>query len=143
VVKLHGKVIILFVVCELLLAKNEDLRKATEVLFFVFVSSTCFLDDEGLSLFRCVFLALSRHHPILDFFVPLRLHLLLPLIVDIEDIERICNQAFLDVAVERSVGCEAGRVVDLEEVGIEFVVDHDVEAQDLEAHIVGEVVRVD
>ena len=47
------------------------------------------------------------------------------------------------MAIEGGVSGEAGGVVDFEEVGVEFVVDHDVEAQHLKAHVVGEVVGVD
>ncbi len=46
------------------------------------------------------------------------------------------------MAIEGGVCGEAGSVVDFEEVGVEFVVDHDVEAEYFEAHVVGKVVRV-
>ena len=124
----------------MLLAKDKDLGKPPKMLFFILIPLTCFLDDKGLSFFRSVLLSFSRHHPVLDLLISFYLHLLLPLIVDIEDVECIRYQIFLDVSIEGSVGCEAGSIVNFEEVGVELMIDHDVKAQDLEAHIVGEVV---
>lgn len=46
------------------------------------------------------------------------------------------------MAIERRVCGEARSVIDFEEIGVEFVVDHDVEPQYFVAHVVGEVIRV-
>lgn len=52
------------------------------------------------------------------------------------------NEILLDESVQRRISRKARRVVDFEQAWIQFVVDHDVEPENLEAHIICEVVRV-
>jgi len=64
------------------------------------------------------------------------------LVGDVDEGEGVADEALLDERVERGVGGEAGRVVDLQDHGLERAVEDHVEPQDLEAHVVAEVVRL-
>jgi hypothetical protein len=89
-----------------------------------------------------VFLALSRQHPVLYLLIPSYLHILLPLLGDVDQIKGITDEILLDVSVEGSVCSETGGVVDLKEVWVEFVVYHHIKSQHFETHVIAEVVRV-
>jgi hypothetical protein len=80
-----------------------------------------------LPLLRTVLLPFSRHHPVLHLLISLEFHLLLPLLVNAEQVESIRNQVFLNESIKGCICCEAGSIVDLEKVGIEFMVDHNIE----------------
>ena len=56
-------------------------------------------------------------------------------LLDAGDVKSIDEQVGLDVIVERTVSAEAWREVDLQDVGLEGVVEDDVEAQQLEAAV--------
>lgn len=64
------------------------------------------------------------------------------LVGDVHEFEGVADQALLDERVERSISGEARRVVDLQDHGLERTVQNHVEAEDLEAHVVAEVVRL-
>ena len=66
----------------------------------------------------------------------------LGLLVDADKVQGVADKRELDVEVERGVGAEAGRVVDLQQPGLGVPVDEDVEAEDLEADVVVVVVRL-
>lgn len=52
--------------------------------FLILISLPGFLDDQSLSLLWRVLLSLAGHHAVLYFLVPLDLHFLLPLLVDVK-----------------------------------------------------------
>jgi len=64
----------------------------------------------------------------------------LPLGGEVEQGERVVHQVQLDLLVERAVGAVGGEHVHLQHEGPHFVVQDDVEPQDLEAHGVFQVV---
>ena len=66
----------------------------------------------------------------------------LGLLVDADEVQGVADERELDVEVERGVGAEAGRVVDLQQPGLGVPVDEDVEAEDLEADVVFIVLRL-
>ena len=89
-----------------------------------------------------VLLPFPGHHPFLEFLFPFLPHFLFPALREIHQSERIHDEVLFDVLIERGVGGEARSVVDFEDIGIEFMVQHDIKAQDFKAHVVGEVIRV-
>jgi hypothetical protein len=98
------------------------------MILLILVPSSRLLNDVRLPLLSTVFLPFSRHHSILYLLVSLELHLFLPLLVYAQQVESIRNQVFLNVPIERCICREAGSIVDFEEVRIELMVDHNIEA---------------
>jgi hypothetical protein len=60
----------------------------------------------------------------------------LPLVAQVEQFQRVFHQLEFDGLVERAVCAETGSVVHFDYPGIQLVVEHDVEAQDLEAELI-------
>ena len=58
------------------------------------------------------------------------------LVGDVHEFEGVPNEALLDEGVQGSVCGEAGRVVDLQDNGLECAIQDHIEAQYLEAHVV-------
>jgi len=140
---LHGEVIELLVLVELCLAEDEDFGVSAQILPLMLISLPGLLEGHGYLFLGSVLPALAGHHAFLDLLVPLGLHVLLPLLGGVDQVERIVDEVLLDVPVQGGVCGEAGSVVDFQQVGVELVVDHHVKPQHLEAHVVGEVLRVD
>ena len=69
----------------------------------------------------------------------LRVHCL-PLPRNTEQSDGVPNELALDFFIQRTISREAGAMVDLKKVGLAFIVQHDIEAEDFEAHRVFEVV---
>lgn len=113
------------------------------MLLLILIPATSFLNNEGLPFLRSILFAFARHHSILYFLIPTSLHLLLPFLVDVEDVQSVRDKTLLYIAVKGSVCGEAGSIVDFKQGGIEFMVNHDVKSQDLETHIVGKVIWMD
>lgn len=61
---------------------------------------------------------------------------------DAHELEGVHNQPLLDLVVQGSAGLEAGGVVDLNQVGLQVRGDHDVHPQNVEAHVVLELLRL-
>lgn len=113
------------------------------MILLVLVPFPRLLYDCSLSFFRSILPALARHHSLLYFPISFGLQLFLALLIDVEEGERISDQILFDVLIERSIRGEAGSIVDLQEVGVELMVKHDIEPQYFKAHVIGEIVRVD
>lgn len=113
------------------------------MILFILIPPPGFLNDFSLPLLGSILSSLAGHHPLLYLSISLCLEVFLALLVDVEDGHCISNKILLNVLVKGSVCSEAGRVVDLQQVWVELVVEHDVEPQYLEAHVVGKVVGVD
>lgn len=56
-------------------------------------------------------------------------------LVEVEEDEGVLDEVEFDPIVEGSVSCETGSVVDFNDDGLEHFVDHDIDAQDVEAHV--------
>ena len=69
-------------------------------------------------------------------------HFFASLLAEIQQLEGILDDVLFDFVIEGGVGGEGRRLVDFDEPGPEVLVDHDVEAEDLEAHRVIVVVRL-
>ena len=112
------------------------------MLLLIGISLSGLLVHQIPPLFVGVLFPLPTHHPFLYFLISFHFHLFFPFITDVEQIQRIINEVFFYVPIQRCICCEAGGVVYFKQVWVKFVVDHDVKAQNFEAHVVGEVVRV-
>lgn len=138
----HGVVIVLLILVEMILTQHEYLGVSPQVLSLVLVSPFGCLHAQNLPFLGSVLLSLARHHPLLDLFVSLPFHLLLPLLSGVDEGQCVLDQAFLNVSVERSVCRETGGIVYFQKAGIQLVVDHDIEAKNFEAHVVAEALGV-
>jgi len=65
---------------------------------------------------------------------------LLVIFVEVHELDGVSNDVELELVVERRVGGERGRVVDLQQPDFVLVVDNYVHSEDLEAHVVFVVV---
>ena len=113
------------------------------MILFILIPLPGFLNDCSLPLLGSILPSLAWHHPLLYLSISLGLKVFLAFLVDVEEGHCIRNKILLNVLVKGSVCSEAGRVVDLQQIWVELVVEHDVKPQYLEAHVVGEVVGVD
>ncbi len=138
-----GKIVVFLVLVELSLTQHENFGVAPQIVTLMLVSPPPLLDPQRHPLLRSVLLPLTRQHPLLYLLISLHLHLLLPLLSRVDQVERVADQTLLDVAVQRRIRCEAGCVVYFQEVGVELMVDHDIKAQHLEAHVIRKVLRMD
>lgn len=92
-------------------------------------------------------LPLAGGQPLLDVLVPLHLDVVLDLVGEVEQPQRVPDRVLLDQAVQWGVRGKTGRVVHLfyiqqylEKQRVELRIQDHVEAQQLEAHVVAEVV---
>ena len=100
------------------------------------------LDRVDDPLFRGVFLPLASNHPLLNLLIHVLFHFFLPLITDIKQSKSIIDEIFLNVPIKRSISSEARSVVNFQQVGSQLMIQHNVESQHLEAHVISEVVRM-
>ena len=56
--------------------------------------------------------------------------------------DTVMNDTLLDLVVKWTISLEGGHLIDFDERWLELVIDHNVEAKDLEAHTVFNVVRL-
>ena len=79
----------------------------------MFISLPSLSYRQGLLLLGRVLLPLPTQHPVLDLLVLPNPLLLLPLIVGVDEVQRIADEVLLDVDIKGRISCKAGRVVDL------------------------------
>lgn len=128
VVEIDCEVIIVFIILHLLLIKYKYFSKPSQIIIFILISTFGLLNRQGDLLLGIVSFAFTRHHPLLNLTVTFHLHLLFPLVVNIQQVQCIRYQILFNVLVKRSIGRETGSVVDLEQIGIQFMINHNVEA---------------
>ena len=81
-------------------------------------------------------------YTLLQQLMPLTLDIVLGFGVHIHQPERILYEILLDMRIEGRISCETGCMIHLNEVRFEFVVEKDIEPQDLEAHVVSKIIRL-
>ena len=90
--------------------------------------------SELFSLLRRHLERLAGHHPLLVLLVAEADVVLSPLLAHVEHLDGVSENILLHFVVERRVCREGRRLVYFDQPGPEVLVDHDVEAEDLEAH---------
>lgn len=61
--------------------------------------------------------------------------LLLGFLIDVHEHQSVLDQVELDKVVQGRISRKTGRVVDLQHVGVQTLVNHHIDAQDMEAHV--------
>lgn len=111
----------------------------TLILFFILLTFLALLQSHHLLLFLCGSrLALNGAFLELDLFLLLVLQLLGE--GEVKQANGVRYEILFDLEIQRGVGAEGGRVVDLQNPGLKVRVKHDVETEDLEAHRVLDVI---
>ena len=110
------------------------------MVLLVLLAGLLLLLDLGLALLGSELECLAGENPALVGFAGLLDGLVAGLGGDIHEEEGVADKVALDELVEGGVGGEGGRVVDLQQVDLPIGVHHEVKAEDLEAHVVGQVV---
>jgi hypothetical protein len=131
----------LFVRVGLVICRVDPLELANVLLLELFL----LLNSLGLS--ACSFLDsqfdfFAGHNPLLAGFLLHPNDLIFSLFVDVHEGEGVPDVVELDEMVKGRIRGEAGSVVDFENGWFCFVVDHDVETQQLEAHVCSVVFRL-
>lgn len=109
---------------------------------FIFISLRLGLGYLLVALPALEDVPLARDQPLRVVVLAFGDQLALLLGVDVHEHEGVLDKTVLDLVVEWGVGGETGRVVDLDHVGLTLVIDHHIQAQDVEAHVAGVVLRL-
>lgn len=110
--------------------------------FLILVAGFLCLLDLGLPLLAFVDVPLASQQAIRVVLLAFVHQVGFLLDIDVHELQGVLDEAVLNLVVEGSVGGEAGSMVDFDDVGFPFVVDHDVESQHVEAHGAGVVLRL-
>ena len=76
----------------------------------------------------------------LKFLSLLILQTIAPFNTQVEKCDAVMDDPLLDLVVERTISLERGHLIDFDERWLELVIDHNVKAQDLEAHAIFNVI---
>ena len=95
VVELERKLIEFLVFCHLIFGKEENFGETSQVISLISVPFSSLLIHMHFPFLIGIFLSFSSHHPFLYLLIPLGLHLLLPLISDVEKVKSVLDQIFL------------------------------------------------
>jgi len=134
-----GRVEEFLIVSCLELFRRKDQVKVTHVLLLVKVALPQLLGSHFLSFLRS-YLSLALDGPALEFegFLLFVLHFLE--VTQVEQLDHVSDQILLHLEIKWRISAEGGRMVDLDDPGLELLVKEDIEAEDLEAHGVFHVV---
>ena len=76
----------------------------------------------------------------LKFLSLLILQTIAPFNTQVEKCDAVMDDPLLDLVVKRTISLEGGHLIDFDERWLKLVIDHNVEAQDLEAHAIFNVI---
>ena len=99
VIQLHSKIIKLFVLVELILAQHKYFSIPPHILSLILISFPGLSHRQSLLLLRRILLPLPTQHPVLDLLILPNSLLFLPFIINIDQMQSIIDQIFLDIDI--------------------------------------------
>ena len=125
-----------------LILQGEDPSKPSQMFILVLISSSLRILDGLLSFPPLKDLPLASQQPFLIDVFGLVDQLVFSLDVDVHQFKGIFDQIILYFVVERSVGRETRRVIDLQQYRLSFVIEHHVQPQNVETHVTAVIFRL-
>ena len=110
--------------------------------FLIFIPQFLSLFYLGFSLRSLIDMPFASEKPICVVLFASIIELIFLLCADVHDLEGIFDQIVLYFVIKGRIGCETGRVVNLDDIGVTLVVNHDIKTENVEAHVARVVFRL-